>query len=75
MQTMYELSEGQKLYPEVKIGARKYTIALFHYSLHILCSLSHFPIGNQNKVSVPTKIVATFDVEHPILGTTHMFTT
>ena len=28
-------------------------------------------IDNLDKVSIPTKIVATFDVEHPILGTTN----
>ena len=28
-------------------------------------------IDNLNRVSIPTKIVATFDVEHPILGTTN----
>ena len=29
-------------------------------------------IDNLDRVSVPTKIVATFDVEHPIHGTTYM---
>ena len=28
-------------------------------------------IDNLDRVSIPTKIVATFDVEHPILGTTY----
>ena len=28
-------------------------------------------IDNLDRVSIPTKIVATFDVEHPILGTTN----
>ena len=28
-------------------------------------------IDNLDRVSKPTKIVATFDVEHPILGTTN----
>ena len=27
-------------------------------------------IDNLDRVCIPTKIVATFDVEHPILGTT-----
>ena len=28
-------------------------------------------IDNLDRVSIPTKIVATFDVEHPIHGTTY----
>ena len=28
-------------------------------------------IDNLDRVSIPTKIVAIFDVEHPILGTTY----
>ena len=28
-------------------------------------------IDNLDRVSIPTKIVATFDVEHPIYGTTY----
>ena len=28
-------------------------------------------IDNLYRVSIPTKIVATFDVEHPILGTNY----
>ena len=30
-------------------------------------------IDNLDRVSIPTKIVATFDVEHPILGTTNEY--
>ena len=34
-------------------------------------STTDLKIDNLDRVSIPTKIVATFDVEHPILGTTY----
>ena len=33
--------------------------------------ITDLKIDNLDRVSIPTKIVATFDVEHPILGTTY----
>ena len=35
------------------------------------CGSIDLKIDNLDRVSIPTKIVATFDVEHPILGTTN----
>ena len=34
-------------------------------------SIIDLKIDNLDRVSIPTKTVATFDVEHPILGTTN----
>ena len=36
-----------------------------------LLTSTDLKIDNLDRVSIPTKIVATFDVEHPILGTTY----
>ena len=36
-----------------------------------LVQYTDLKIDNLDRVSIPTKIVATFDVEHPILGTTN----
>ena len=33
--------------------------------------ITDLKIDNLDRVSIPTKIVATFDVKHPILGTTY----
>ena len=33
--------------------------------------ITDLKIDNLDRVSIRTKIVATFDVEHPILGTTY----
>ena len=33
--------------------------------------ITDLKIDDLDRVSIPTKIVATFDVEHPILGTTY----
>ena len=41
-------------------------------SAFLLCvQLTDLKIDNLDRVSIPTIIVATFDVEHPILGTTN----
>ena len=40
-----------------------------YFLLHSLAT--DLKINNLDRVSIPTKIVATFDVEHPILGTTN----
>ena len=52
-------------------------LAVTHFNLFEFL-LSYFrvryidlKIDNLDRVSIPTKIVATFDVEHPILGTTN----
>ena len=34
-------------------------------------NITDLKIDKLDRVSIPTKIVATFDVEHPILGTTY----
>ena len=37
----------------------------------LLPNYTDLKIDNLDRVSIPTKIVATFDVKHPILGTTY----
>ena len=41
--------------------------------IHIFVCSIDLKIDNLDRVSIPTKIVATFDVEHPILGTTNEY--
>ena len=41
------------------------------YHFYYLTTTIDLKIDNLDRVSIPTKIVATFDVEHPILGTTN----
>ena len=39
--------------------------------LEVCANTIDLKIDNLDRVSIPTKIMATFDVEHPILGTTN----
>ena len=47
--------------------AKQISVAMFSLP-HICIDLK---IDNLDRVSIPTKIVATFDFPHPILGTTY----
>ena len=43
----------------------------YYRGMRLWISSIDLNIDNLDRVSIPTKIVATFDAEHPILGTTN----
>ena len=62
-QVMTQVEDGN-------ITVKVYPIMRAHNSFDCIVTID-LEIDNLDRVSMPTKIVATFDVKHPIHGTTY----